>query len=99
MKLFGFFSLNVKFIYSEKATKFCGIFPLLLTVRAVVKNKGKISQNSVVFSEYMNFKAAVTPKFLDTLTLSPPDHNAHSLRSNGHKNKLISALKYNRVQI
>ena len=26
-----------------------------MTVRAVVKNKGKISQNIVAFSEYMNF--------------------------------------------
>ena len=47
----------VKFIYSEKATKFCEIFPLLLTVCTVVKSKGKISQNFVAFSEYMNFIA------------------------------------------
>ena len=45
----------VKFIYSEKSTKFCEIFPLLLTVCTVVKSKGKISQNFVAFSEYMNF--------------------------------------------
>ena len=49
-------SINqIKFIYSEKATKFCEIFPLLLTVCTVVKSKGKILQNSVAFSEYMNF--------------------------------------------
>ena len=35
----------VKFIYSEKATKFCEIFPLLLSVCTVDKSKGKISQN------------------------------------------------------
>ena len=29
----------VKFIYSEKATKFCEIFPLLLTVCTEVKSK------------------------------------------------------------
>ena len=46
----------VKFIYSEKATKFCETFPLLLTVCTVVKSKVKISQNFVAFSEYMNFK-------------------------------------------
>ena len=46
----------VKFIYSEKATKFCKIFPLLLIVCTVVKSKKKISQNFVAFSEYMNFK-------------------------------------------
>ena len=45
----------LKFIYSEKATKFCEIFPLLLTVCTAVKSKGKISQNFVAFSEYMNF--------------------------------------------
>ena len=42
-------------LYSEKATKFCGIFPLLLTACTVVKSKGKILQNFVAFSEYMNF--------------------------------------------
>ena len=46
---------GLKFIYSEKATEFCEIFPLLLTVCTVVKSKGKISQNIVAFSEYMNF--------------------------------------------
>ena len=46
---------GLKFIYSEKATEFCEIFPLLLTVCTVVKSKGKISQNFVTFSEYMNF--------------------------------------------
>ena len=46
----------LKFIYSEKATKFCEIFPLLLTTVHTFKSKGKISQNFVAFSEYMNFK-------------------------------------------
>ena len=45
----------LKFIYSEKATKFWEIFPLLLTTVHTVKSKGKISQNFVAFSEYMNF--------------------------------------------
>ena len=52
----------VKFIYSEKAKKFCEIFPLLLTV---FKSKGKISENFAAFSEYMNFKqnsAEILPK-------------------------------------
>ena len=46
---------NIKFMFSEKATKFCEIFPLLLTTVYTVKSKGKISQNFVAFSEYMNF--------------------------------------------
>ena len=31
----------LKFIYSEKAAKFCEIFPLLLTTVHTVKSKGK----------------------------------------------------------
>ena len=49
-------SADLKFIYSEKAKKFCKIFSLLLSVCTVDKSKGKISQNFVAFSEYMNFK-------------------------------------------
>ena len=48
-------NVQVKFIYSEKATKFCEIFTLLLTECTVVKSKVKISQNFVAFSEYVNF--------------------------------------------
>ena len=47
---------KLKFIYSEKATKFCEFFPLLLTVCTVVNSKGKILQNFVAFSEYMNLQ-------------------------------------------
>ena len=45
----------LKFIYSEMATKFCEIFPLILTTVHTVKSKWKISQNFVAFSECMNF--------------------------------------------
>ena len=45
----------VKFIYFEKATKFCEIFPFLLSYVVPVKSKEKISQNFVAFSEYTNF--------------------------------------------
>ena len=44
--------LVVKFIYSEKATKFCEIFTLLLT--DTTQDKVKILQNFVAFLEYMN---------------------------------------------
>ena len=44
-----------KFIYSEKATRFCEIFTLLLSYGVPVKSKLIISQNFVAFSEYMNF--------------------------------------------
>ena len=46
----------IKFVYSEKATKFCEIFTLILTGTTQDKNKVKISQNFVAFSEYRNFK-------------------------------------------
>ena len=46
----------VKFIYSEKATKFCEISTLLLSYVVPVKSKVEIPQNFVAFSEYMNFK-------------------------------------------
>ena len=45
----------VKFIYSEKTTKFCEIFTLLLSYVVPVKSKVEILQNFVAFSEYMNF--------------------------------------------
>ena len=60
----GYFSMieaistSLKFIFSEKATKFCEIFPLLsrcllLTTVHTVKSKGK--KNFVAFLKYMNF--------------------------------------------
>ena len=46
----------LKFIYSEKATKFCEISTVDLSYVVPVKSTVEISQNFVVFSEYMNFK-------------------------------------------
>ena len=46
---------SVKFIYSEKATKFCEIFTLLLSYVVPVKSNVKILQNFMAFSEYVNF--------------------------------------------
>ena len=48
--------LEVKFIYSEKATKFCEISIVDLTGTTSTKYTVEISQNFVSFSEYMNFK-------------------------------------------
>ena len=45
----------LKFIYSEKATKFCKISTLILPYVVPVKSKVEISQNFLAFSEYMNF--------------------------------------------
>ena len=49
------FYFLLKFIYSEKATKFCKLFTLLLSYVVPVKSKVKISQNLMAFSEYINF--------------------------------------------
>ena len=46
-----------KFIYSERATKFCEISTVDLSYVVAVKSTVEISQNFVAFSEYyMNFK-------------------------------------------
>ena len=45
----------IKFMYSEKATYFCEISTLDLSYVVTVKSTVEISQNFVVFSEYMNF--------------------------------------------
>ena len=52
----------LKFIYSEKATKFCEIFNFLLSYVVPVKSEVKISQNFVA-SEYMNFKHPTFGKY------------------------------------
>ena len=50
----------VKFIYSEKATKFCKISSYEGTVKSTVE----ILQNFVAFSEYMNFIIVVKSNIL-----------------------------------
>ena len=51
----GAISILLKFINSEKATKFCKISSLLLSYVLPVKSMVEDSQNFVAFSEYMNF--------------------------------------------
>ena len=45
----------LKFIYSEKAAKFCQIFTLLLSYVVPVKSKVKVSQIFLAFLECINF--------------------------------------------
>ena len=47
--------MTLKFIYSEKATKFYKISTLLLSCVVPVESKVEILQNFVAFSEYTNF--------------------------------------------
>ena len=46
---------HLKFIYSEKATKFCKTSTEDLSYVVLVKSTVEILQNFVAFSEYMNF--------------------------------------------
>ena len=59
--------LGVKFIYSEKATKFCEISTLLLSVCTVDKSKVEILQKFLTFSEYTNFNARMVWLFVTSL--------------------------------
>ena len=47
--------LLLKFIYSEKTTKFCEISTVDLTITTQDKSTVEISQQFVAFSEYVNF--------------------------------------------
>ena len=53
---FSFFLKLLKFIYSEKATKFCEISTVDLSYVVTVKSIVEILQNFMALSEYMNFK-------------------------------------------
>ena len=57
--------MYVKFIYSEKATKFCEISTLLLSYVVPVKSKVYILQIFVAFSEYINFYRLTSSLFRD----------------------------------
>ena len=52
----------LKFINSEKATKFCEIVTVDLSYVVPVKSTMEISQNFVAFSEYINFTKLVLNK-------------------------------------
>ena len=60
--------MELKFVYSEKATKFYEISTLLLSIVHKDKSKVKISQNFEAFSEYMNniklYKALLSRSYL-----------------------------------
>ena len=66
----------LKFIYSEKNTKFCVIFTLILTGTSQDKSKVKILQNFVAFSGYMNFKYLRVSNF--KFDLQPPHIDSRS---------------------
>ena len=51
----------LKFVYSEKATKFCDISTVDLSYVVTIKSMVEILQNFVAFSEYMNFNNISVP--------------------------------------
>ena len=53
--------IYLKFVYSEKATKFFEISTLLLSTVYTDESKVEILQNFVTCSEYMNFTTSHTP--------------------------------------
>ena len=55
LQLRPFNPIFLKFIYSEKATKFCEISTVDLSYVVTVKSTAEISQKCVAFSEYKNF--------------------------------------------
>ena len=71
--------LLLKFIYSEKATKFCKISTIDLFYVVTVKSTVEILQNFMAFSEYMNFKAKKRLKF--TVVIIQERHEMGILRS------------------
>ena len=71
--------LSLKFIYSEKATKFCEISTLFLSECTVDKGKVEILQNFVVFLEYTNFITDL--KKFSSLTLSDDSLNWYLQRN------------------
>ena len=71
--LFVVFSFAVKFIHSEKATKFCEISTLLLSARTEHKSKVDTSQNFVdilrIYSHLFNKRGAHAIPILKNSTL------------------------------
>ena len=63
---------KLKFICSEKATKFFEIFTFLLSYLVPVKSKIKISQSFVAFLEYMNFNCQVRNEGFIYESYKPP---------------------------
>ena len=62
--------LVIKFIHSEKATKFCKISTVNSCYVVPVKSTEEISQNFVAFSEYMNFNEDDPSKRVQLIVLA-----------------------------
>ena len=91
---------QVKFIHSEKATKFCEISTLDLSYVVTVKSTVEISQNFVAFSEYMNFTQELGMLVGGYLIAQAPGPNwQHSFFFEGgqiNKQKSVTWLRLNK---
>jgi hypothetical protein len=70
-----FLSILIKFIYSEKTTKFCKISTVDLTYLVPVKSTAEISQHFVAFSEYMNFTNSQVIALRVSMAISQGERN------------------------
>ena len=86
----GFEIPAASLIFSEKATKLCEIFTLLLSECTVVKSKVKISKNCVAFSEYMNFTFFPIQSGIKTFLKSRKIFYSHAILASA----MISSIKY-----
>ena len=55
--------VKIKFIYSEKTTKFCEFSTVGLSYVVLVKSTVDISQNFVAFSECMNLTGVILARY------------------------------------
>ena len=78
--------LRVNFIYSEKATIFCKISTVNLSLVVTVKSTVEISQNFVTFSGYMNFNS----KFGPSMNSEYPSWKGLTVHKHGNQRPLKS---------
>ena len=76
----------IKFIYCEKATKFCKISTVDLTSITLDISMVEISQNFVAFSQYMNF--TVNAYYINLNNVCPV-----KIRSKHSSNTLLRLLR------
>ena len=99
LKLSYFRDFFLKFLYFEKATKFCKISTLLLSYVVPVKIKVEILQNFVAFSEYMNFNLYFLHQTLykiarkEGIELAQPFNAVTTSWSQNDLNQALSAIK------
>ena len=93
----GFFLNLKKFIYSEKATKFCKISTLFWLALTEDKSKVEILQNCVAFSKYINFKTSQLSQNLNDIEYQNLNFFQPNPSEIGPKARLIKILCENQA--